>query len=122
MTGLKTLSSAGLYYWGVLLRVSQARVPVRPSTQIFVAFLWICSVILTVGYSSNLTAFLTVSRTPSGVETFSQLYASRQEVIGMGTFFKISMISSRNKYLNVREFIQVANLPTLLDKMKKGNM
>nr|XP_027214757.1 glutamate receptor ionotropic, kainate 1-like [Penaeus vannamei] len=100
VTGLKTLSSAGLYYWGVLLRVSQARVPVRPSTQIFVAFLWICSVILTVGYSSNLTAFLTVSRTPSGVETFSQLYASRQEVIGMGTFFKISMISSRNKYLN----------------------
>ncbi|XP_047481622.1 ionotropic receptor 93a-like [Penaeus chinensis] len=100
MAGLKTLSSSSLYYWGILLRISQARVPVQPSTQILVAFLWICSVILTVGYSSNLTAFLTVSRTPSGIETFSQLYGSRQEVIGMGTFFKISMISSRNKYLN----------------------
>ncbi|XP_042879245.1 ionotropic receptor 21a-like [Penaeus japonicus] len=100
MAGLQTLSSSGLYYWGILLRISQARVPVRSSTQILVAFLWICSVILTVGYSSNLTAFLTVSRTPSGIETFSQLYASRQGVIGMGNFFKISMVSSRNTYLN----------------------
>ncbi|KAK8385357.1 hypothetical protein O3P69_012292 [Scylla paramamosain] len=64
-----------------------------------VAFMWLYVIIITTGYSSNLTAFLTVQRRPSSIETIRELYESKIPVVGLGEYFKYNMMQSVNKYV-----------------------
>lgn len=93
--------SATVYNWGILLRVSQVVVPKGVASRVFVITLWLYAIILTTGYSSNLTAFLTVSRAPPSMNSFRELQASSRHVLGLGPFFQQSMASSGNSYLQV---------------------
>ncbi|KAG7173318.1 Ionotropic receptor 93a-like 25, partial [Homarus americanus] len=95
----KTLPYSGLYVLGMHFRVSQSHTPVRTSTQVFVLFLWLYVIIITTGYSSNLTAFLTVTREPTGMETLRELYISKLPVLSNGNFFKSVMVNTKNFYV-----------------------
>lgn len=95
------LAYSCLYLLGLHCRVSQPRLPGRTTAQLFVAFMWLYVIIITTGYSSNLTAFLTVQRSPKGVETIRELYESRMPVMGLGEYFKYNMLQSGNPYVQV---------------------
>lgn len=75
--------------------------PNTNATRISVAFLWLYVLVLGISYSSNLTAFLTISRQPREVDTFEDLYNSGLNVVGLGNIFGILMNNSGNVYLKV---------------------
>ncbi|KAG7162872.1 Ionotropic receptor 93a-like 24 [Homarus americanus] len=93
---LLTMGSSTLYTWGIHLRVSQVRVPKGTATQLLVLTLWVYAIILTTGYCSNLTAFLTVVRAPPSIDSIRELHASDLKILGIGTFIKLSMAISEN--------------------------
>ncbi|XP_066982801.1 ionotropic receptor 21a-like [Macrobrachium rosenbergii] len=90
---------SGMYSMGLHFRQTLMALPNRTSTQVYVSFLGLYTFILTTAYGSNLTAFLTVVQTPSGIETVKDLYQSGVEVSGLGGFFKGALASSVDPYL-----------------------
>lgn len=70
------------YTFGLHFRESQSANPRMDSTRVFVLFLWLYTMILTIAYSSNLTAFLLVQKAPSSIQTLEDLYGSGLEVAG----------------------------------------
>ncbi|XP_037803968.1 ionotropic receptor 93a-like [Penaeus monodon] len=95
----RSLADSYLCAWGIQLREPHTFYPVCTSTRIFVASMWFSSVILTVAYSSHLTAFLTIRRRPAVPETFKDLYEGNIDVASIGEFFNISMAATGNYYL-----------------------
>ncbi|KAK4326080.1 hypothetical protein Pmani_003377 [Petrolisthes manimaculis] len=93
---------ATLYTLGIHFRSAQHTVPTSATLQVLVMFMWVYVIMLTVGYSSNLTAFLTVARSPPGVNTFLQLYQSSLTIYGLGPFFGILMAASTISHIRVR--------------------
>ncbi|XP_037803934.1 glutamate receptor ionotropic, kainate 2-like [Penaeus monodon] len=73
--------------------------PRSPSTRVFVLFLCLYAVILTIAYSTNLTAFLIVATSPAGVESIRELYESGKEVAGTGYFYRDALASSGDPFL-----------------------
>ncbi|KAK8389518.1 hypothetical protein O3P69_008903 [Scylla paramamosain] len=68
--------------------------------KVFVVFLWVHVIIVTVAYSANLTAFLTVERIPEGITSLKQLYDSKLFVYAIGgPFFADNMAESGNEYV-----------------------
>ncbi|XP_042228916.1 ionotropic receptor 93a-like isoform X1 [Homarus americanus] len=94
-----SLAYTSLYTAGMHFRSTQLQVPTSSSLQVLVVFLWLYIIILTTGYSSNLTAFLTVDRTPPGINTIKELYHSSLTVYGLGPFFGNNMAQSMNDHL-----------------------
>lgn len=64
-------------------------------------FLWVYVIIVTVAYSANLTAFLTVERVPEGIRSLQQLYHSQLLVYGIGPFFRNNMDEAKNEFVKV---------------------
>ncbi|XP_071522156.1 uncharacterized protein [Panulirus ornatus] len=64
-----------------------------------VAFLWVYVMVLTAAYSSNLTAFLTVTRQPNAIDTFRDLHDSQLSVVGLGPYYKNIMAHSENRFI-----------------------
>ncbi|XP_037783475.1 glutamate receptor ionotropic, delta-1-like [Penaeus monodon] len=98
-SSIKSFLNASLYTFGLHLREPQAYLPSRRSTQVFVSFLWMYTIIIITGYCSNLTAFLTVARQPPSIDTVKELYASGLNVAGLGYFFGKALQLSSNQYL-----------------------
>ncbi|XP_050740074.1 ionotropic receptor 93a-like [Eriocheir sinensis] len=94
-----SISDSLLHILGLHFRIPQTRVPAGTTPRVLVAFLWLYVIIITTGYSSNLTAFLTVQRSPAGVETIKELYESKMTVLGLGQYFKFNMMQSANPYV-----------------------
>ncbi|XP_068204038.1 ionotropic receptor 21a-like [Palaemon carinicauda] len=88
-----------LYTIGFHFRQALTAIPIRTNTQVFISFVGLYTFIITTAYGSNLTAFLTVIQTPSGMETIKELYKSGAEVSGLGGFFKGALASSVDPYL-----------------------
>ena len=65
-------------------------------------FLWLYVIIVTVAYSANLTAFLTVERVPLGITSLKQLFDSSLLVYGIGPFFRNNMAQAKNEFVKVR--------------------
>lgn len=57
------------------------------STRVFVMFLWLYSTILTIAYSTNLTAFLLVQKPPASIQTIAEIFDSGLEVADIGAPF-----------------------------------
>ncbi|MPC35687.1 hypothetical protein E2C01_029116 [Portunus trituberculatus] len=81
------LAPSWLYTFGLHLREAQVRLPRQPGTQVLVAFLWVYTMIVTIAYSTNLTAFLLVKKLPASIETLEQLSQSSLKVAGVGELF-----------------------------------
>ncbi|XP_050699126.1 glutamate receptor ionotropic, delta-1-like [Eriocheir sinensis] len=64
------LSSVILYTWGIHTRVPQMGEVKIASVRVAVLALWLYAVVLTVAYSTNLTASLTVAKTAPAINTF----------------------------------------------------
>ncbi|ROT64305.1 Variant Ionotropic Glutamate Receptor [Penaeus vannamei] len=94
---LLTAASSFLYAAGMHFRQPQHRVPARDSTRSFFLLLWFYAIVLTTSYSSNLTAFLTKSRQPKGMETIRELREANLPILCVNSFFKGSMVLSENK-------------------------
>nr|XP_027214737.1 glutamate receptor-like [Penaeus vannamei] len=94
--GRHSLVYACLYMVGVHFRESQRLLPRNPSTQVLVSFMWVYAIILTTAYSSNLTAFLTVTRQPDSIETIKELRHSSLNVLGVGPLIGNLMAQSVN--------------------------
>ncbi|KAK7068486.1 hypothetical protein SK128_010417 [Halocaridina rubra] len=76
------------------LAKSHDQVPKRTSTQVYIAFLYIYCFILTVVYSTNLTAYLTVKKAPKSMETIQEVHDSGVHLVGMDDFFEKMLGSS----------------------------
>ncbi|XP_050722808.1 glutamate receptor ionotropic, delta-2-like isoform X2 [Eriocheir sinensis] len=94
------LGSSWLYTVGLHLRVAQPHQPVRSGTQVFVAFLWLYTMILTIAYSTNLTAFLLVKKLPATIETLKQLAESDLKVAGVGELFMTELQEASDPNVN----------------------
>ncbi|KAK7078851.1 hypothetical protein SK128_026464 [Halocaridina rubra] len=119
---LQSLSYSILYVIGDLLRQPSGSLPLRTSTQIFVVFLGLACMILTIAYTSNLTAFLTVTRHPKGVETIKELYESGKMVFDLNPFFQRYMSGSENRYLRAlsERFESIPNYDDIQPKVLDG--
>ncbi|XP_068250105.1 probable glutamate receptor [Palaemon carinicauda] len=93
-----SILSSSLCTIGIHFSHPMAVMPKRPSSQIFIAFLLIYSLILSIGYRSNLTSFLTIARTPKKIETFKDLYDSGFSIKGFQWFYN-AFNHSGNFYL-----------------------
>ncbi|XP_037799226.1 uncharacterized protein LOC119594229 [Penaeus monodon] len=80
------------------------------------------SIILTTGYSSNLTAFLTVKRQPPSIETIKELRESRLNVFGVGPFFGNSMAQSENPHLRAlaERFVSMSSFSDIAEQVLAG--
>ncbi|XP_064101105.1 uncharacterized protein LOC135211825 [Macrobrachium nipponense] len=84
--------------FGLLVKQGLVTMPSRPSNKIFILFLLFYVFIITTVYGSNLTAFLTITRQPPGVETFKELYESKLDLYALGPFPKSVLANSENSY------------------------
>ncbi|KAG7161975.1 Glutamate receptor ionotropic, kainate 2-like 17, partial [Homarus americanus] len=91
---LQEFGYSWLYSFGVHMKVAQDQLPIARSTQVLVTFLWIYTIILTLGYSTNLTAYLIVAKAPTSINTISELRQSGVEVAGLGEFYKYALASA----------------------------
>ncbi|KAK3889345.1 hypothetical protein Pcinc_006662 [Petrolisthes cinctipes] len=111
-----------MYTLGIHFRSAQHIVPTSTTLQVLVVFMWVYVIVLTVGYSSNLTAFLTVARSPPGVNTFLQLYQSSFPIFGLGPFFGNVMAASTISHIRglSRQFSSVSSFGEVDREMTKG--
>ncbi|KAK4308281.1 hypothetical protein Pmani_020034 [Petrolisthes manimaculis] len=79
VSSLAKLGFSWYYAFGLLIREPQVSVPRMNSTRVFVLFLWLYSMIITIAYSTNLTAFLLVLKVAASMETIKELYESGRE-------------------------------------------
>ncbi|KAK3876182.1 hypothetical protein Pcinc_019003 [Petrolisthes cinctipes] len=83
-TSLAKLGYSWGYSSGCHFQEPQTAEPRMDSTRIFVLFLWLYTMILSIVYSTNLTAFLLVTKTPTSIQTMEELYQSGREVASIG--------------------------------------
>ncbi|XP_050722126.1 glutamate receptor ionotropic, delta-2-like [Eriocheir sinensis] len=119
---LRSLSFACFYASGMHFRGSFYILPSRHSTRTFICFLWIYVIIITTAYSSNLTAFLTVTHRPQGINTIRSLYSTRMEVSGLGSFFKGALASAVDPYLQGlgERFVPYQKLDLVWSRVRGG--
>ncbi|XP_063874183.1 ionotropic receptor 93a-like [Scylla paramamosain] len=119
----RSLPYLSLYTLAMHFRVSQTVLPLRTSLQVFVVFLWVHIIIVTVAYSANLTAFLTVERIPEGITSLKQLYDSKLFVYGIGgPFFADNMAESGNEYVRglVSRFVPMPSSEIIYSHLMRG--
>ncbi|KAK3876185.1 hypothetical protein Pcinc_019006 [Petrolisthes cinctipes] len=81
---LAGLSASWHYSFGIHFREPQWSLPRMDNTRVFVLFLWLYTMILTIAYSTNLTAFLLVQKSPASIQTIDEVYDSGIQVAGIG--------------------------------------
>ncbi|XP_071518326.1 ionotropic receptor 21a-like [Panulirus ornatus] len=96
---LQDLSFSWYYAFGVHFCEAHATLPRSTSTQVFVQFLWLYTMILTISYSANLKSFLLVKKQPSMMETFQDLYESGLEMGALGKLFRDGFAKSSDPYI-----------------------
>ncbi|MPC14416.1 Glutamate receptor ionotropic, delta-1 [Portunus trituberculatus] len=74
-------------------------------------------------YCSNLTAFLTVTHRPQGINTIRSLHAAHMEVSGLGSFFKGALASAVDPYLQglAKRFVPYQELDLVWNQVKEGH-
>ncbi|XP_068201687.1 glutamate receptor ionotropic, kainate 2-like [Palaemon carinicauda] len=122
VTVLQTLSSSWYYALGIHCCETQAVLPINKSTRIFVIILWLYAMTLTIAYSTNLMAFLTVSKPPASMETIRELHASGIEVAGLGKFYGDALASASDPYLKslANRFQDYNKDEVIFDKVLRG--
>ncbi|XP_071518316.1 probable glutamate receptor [Panulirus ornatus] len=98
---LQDLSFAWYYAFGLHFCETHKSLPRSSSTQIFVQFLWLYTLVLTTSYSASLKSFLLVKKKPHMIQTIKELYESGLEVGGVTDLFKNELSVSSNPYLQV---------------------
>ncbi|XP_071544649.1 glutamate receptor U1-like isoform X2 [Panulirus ornatus] len=96
---LQTLTSTCYYTFAMHFSEPQIQVPQMTSTRVFVMFLWLYTMILTIAYSTNLTAFMVVSKQPATINTIKELHDSDLTVVEIGTFYEHQLASASDPYL-----------------------
>lgn len=71
------------------------------STRIYVLFLWLYTMIITIVYSTNLTAFLLVQKPAASMETIRELYTSGREMSLICQGLTLSIAKSSDPYVKV---------------------
>ncbi|XP_068202897.1 ionotropic receptor 21a-like [Palaemon carinicauda] len=89
-----SLSYCWYYVFGMHLNEPQHQRQYMTSTQIYIGFLWLYCMLVTIAYSTNLTAFLTVKKIPRGIESIAELPNSGMHVIGVDDYYQKILKSS----------------------------
>ncbi|KAK4308273.1 hypothetical protein Pmani_020026 [Petrolisthes manimaculis] len=97
-SSLAQLGFSWFYSFGLHFREPQATGPCMDPTRVFVLFLWFYTMILTIAYSTNLTAFLLVQKPPHSIQTIEEIHQSDLEVAGLGAMLKDGNINLANLY------------------------
>lgn len=116
MSGLQSLSRSWYYAFGLHISEPQVSIPRMTSTQVFVLFLWLYTMVLTISYSTNLTAFLLVSKSPHTIDTIRELHDSGLRVAGMGQFYKKELAMAIDPYLKVSDILYLTSQHFVLIK------
>ncbi|XP_068202884.1 ionotropic receptor 21a-like [Palaemon carinicauda] len=116
-----SLSYCCYYVFGMHLNEPQDKIPRRIHTQVFIAFLWLYTMLITISYSTNLTAFLTVKKSPSGIETIAELPLSGMHVVGVDSYYQIMLESSPDPNLQaMANTYQIYDSQELYGKVLSG--
>ncbi|XP_071514444.1 ionotropic receptor 21a-like isoform X2 [Panulirus ornatus] len=98
-SNLQNLSFAWYYAFGLHFCEAHTTLPRSTSTQIFVLFFWLYTMILTMVYSANLKSFLLVKKRPTVMQTLQDLYESGLEVSAAVELYRYEFAMSSNPYL-----------------------
>ncbi|XP_071514380.1 ionotropic receptor 21a-like [Panulirus ornatus] len=96
---LQDLSFAWYYAFGLHFCEAHKSLPRSASTQVFVQFLWLYTLVLTTSYSASLKSFLIMKKKPYMIQTIKELYESGLEVGGTTDLYKNELSVSANPYL-----------------------
>ncbi|XP_071514593.1 ionotropic receptor 21a-like [Panulirus ornatus] len=96
---MQNLSFAWYYAFGLHFCESHEFLPRNPCTQIFVQFLWLYTMIMTISYTASLRSFLLVKKEPYMIQTIQELYESGLEVGAPSNLYKNEFAASANPYL-----------------------
>nr|XP_027228074.1 glutamate receptor ionotropic, NMDA 1-like [Penaeus vannamei] len=85
--------------------------------------LWLYVTILTASYSTNLTAFLIVSRPPASIETVEELRKAGLEVAGLGDFYRRALASAGEANLQAltKTYKGHSSVETILPRVLDGS-
>ncbi|KAK3876187.1 hypothetical protein Pcinc_019008 [Petrolisthes cinctipes] len=123
-TSLTKISFSWYYAFGLHFNEPQFVEPRMNSTRIFVLFLWLYTMILTITYSTNLTAFLLVQKPAASMETTRELYESGREMALICQGLTLSIAKSRDPYIkglmNVYKTYKHHKLDEVFDRVLKG--
>ncbi|XP_045132353.1 glutamate receptor ionotropic, delta-2-like [Portunus trituberculatus] len=119
---LKRFPAAMLFTISLHLQEPYPALPRRQATRIMVAFMLIYTFILAKSYSCNLTAFLTVARQPTGIDTIKELFESSLPLFENTNYVKASLVQSPNIYLRglVERHTLVKDLREIMKLVRKG--
>ncbi|XP_071518019.1 ionotropic receptor 21a-like [Panulirus ornatus] len=99
LKSLQSFNYSWYYAFGMHLCETHTCLPRSTSTQIFVLFLWLYTLILTSVYSANLKSFLLVKKEPAMMDTYQDLYESGLEVATLGKLLKDGFSLSSDPYV-----------------------
>ncbi|KAK4308279.1 hypothetical protein Pmani_020032 [Petrolisthes manimaculis] len=123
-TSLTEIGFSWYYAFGLHFCESQVVEPRMNSTRIFVLFLWLYTMILTIAYSTNLTAFLLVQKPAASMDTIKELYESGRELALIGQGLTLSIAKSKDPYIkglmNVFKTYKHHKLDEVFDRVLKG--
>ncbi|XP_050714211.1 ionotropic receptor 93a-like [Eriocheir sinensis] len=117
-----SLASDWLGTFAFHLRETHPHPPTRGSTQVFVSFLWLYTMILTIAYGTNLTAFLLVNKLPASIQTLEELAESNFDVMGVGIIFSklLSESSDPNVKVLAANYKSVETKDEAVNRVLKG--
>ncbi|XP_071514367.1 ionotropic receptor 21a-like [Panulirus ornatus] len=96
---LQDLSFAWYYAFGLHFCEAHKSLPRSTSTQLFVQFLWLYTMIMTISYTASLKSFLIRKKQPYMIQTIKELYESGLEVGSPTELYKYELSVSSNPYL-----------------------
>ncbi|KAG0724173.1 Glutamate receptor [Chionoecetes opilio] len=121
-THLRSFSAAMLFTVSLHLQQSYPSLPRHQATRIMVAFLLLYTIILAKAYSCNLTAFLTIVRQPTGIDTVQELYESKLPLFENMNYIKTSLMQSPNEFLRglVERHRVVKDIHEIMKMVRRG--
>ncbi|XP_068202904.1 glutamate receptor U1-like [Palaemon carinicauda] len=120
---LNNLINSWTYTLGLHLNEPQAYFPKQATTMIYTLFLWLYCFILTIAYSTNLTAFLTVKKDPPRMNTIKDLQESGISVTAASGFYKDMFIASPDSSLHelAKRYQVLDNQDEIFQRIRNGH-
>ncbi|XP_064101713.1 uncharacterized protein LOC135212197 [Macrobrachium nipponense] len=115
-------SAAGTYNLALHLSEPPVAFPKQSTTMIYTLFLSIYCFILSIAYSTNLTAFLTVKKDPPRMETIQDLHESGMGVSAASAFYKDMFMESPDASLHelAKRYEVLDNQDEIFQKIRDG--
>ncbi|XP_068237350.1 ionotropic receptor 21a-like [Palaemon carinicauda] len=117
----KSFSFNYLYILGSITARTVATEPMHMPSRLYIGFFWISSMIISIAYSANLVAFLSVAQMQPPIKTLKQLGESGLRISGNSIWKSLFQMSTDKAVLDLVPKMELdADYRTILDRVKAG--